>query len=76
MLLQALNLKEHCVRDQVGAGDAHMLAGPFDLEGHVGTDQRFYLLDFARLAPPEPPTPILRTRCINMGYKPGHTVAM
>jgi hypothetical protein len=67
-LLQALNLKEHCVRDRAGSGDAHMLAGPFDLEGHLGTDGRFYMLDFARLAPPEPPTPILRTRCINMGY--------
>jgi hypothetical protein len=27
-----------------------------DIEGHMGTDGRFYLLDFARVAPPEPPT--------------------
>ena len=26
-----------------------------DIEGHLGTDDgRFYLLDFARVAPPEP----------------------
>jgi hypothetical protein len=31
------------------------LCGPFDLEGHRGTDGRLYLLDFARLCPPEPP---------------------
>ncbi len=26
-----------------------------DIEGHMGSDNKFYLLDFARVAPPEPP---------------------
>jgi hypothetical protein len=30
--------------------------GPFDLEGHRGDDGRFYLVDFARLFPPEMPS--------------------
>jgi hypothetical protein len=31
--------------------------GPGDIEGHHGTDGRFYMLDFARLMPPECPLP-------------------
>lgn len=27
-----------------------------DLEGHKGKDNKYYLLDFARIAPPEPPS--------------------
>ncbi len=45
---RALNLKKHLIAHQ-------QLWGPFDLEGHLGRDQRFYLLDFARLFPPELP---------------------
>ncbi len=48
----ALNLKPH----MVGSEGTVEVYGPCDLEGHVGTDNRFYLLDFARTAPPEPPT--------------------
>mmetsp|Transcript_6269 Transcript_6269/g.8328 ORF Transcript_6269/g.8328 Transcript_6269/m.8328 type:complete len:1027 (+) Transcript_6269:734-3814(+) len=29
------------------------LCAPFDVEGHVGTDNRYYLLDFSRVMPPE-----------------------
>jgi len=27
-----------------------------DMEGHIGTDGRFYVIDTARLFPPEPPS--------------------
>ncbi len=29
---------------------------PIDIEGHHGTDGRYYVLDAARLMPPEAPT--------------------
>jgi hypothetical protein len=29
------------------------LCGPADIEGHIGTDGKFYLIDFARCLPPE-----------------------
>eukprot|EP01133_Synstelium_polycarpum_P013644 gene13644-16064_t len=48
-----LNLRPHVVCD--AAGTRKTLCGPIDIEGHSGTDNRFYLLDFARLSPPEPP---------------------
>lgn len=47
-----------------------VLCGPFfycdlqevhsacDIEGHVGNDKRYYLLDFARSFPPEDPTEV------------------
>ncbi|EFA86726.1 hypothetical protein PPL_00531 [Heterostelium album PN500] len=50
---KVLNLKSHRVQDS--SGDLKTIQGPIDIEGHVGTDGRFYLLDFARLSPPEPP---------------------
>jgi len=49
-----VNLKPHLAQDM--NGDLKTIHGPVDIEGHIGTDNRFYLLDFARLAPPEPPT--------------------
>jgi hypothetical protein len=45
-----LNLKGHLVGD-----DQVEIFGPADIEGHQGTDGRYYLLDFARVAPPQPP---------------------
>ena len=48
---RALNLRHHQVSDV-------WLWGPFDLEGHRSVvDNRLYLLDFARLFPPEWPGP-------------------
>lgn len=45
-----LNLKKHTVgKERVP------LIGPGDIEGHLGTDGRYYLLDYARLMPPEAP---------------------
>jgi len=35
-------------------GKKHILYGPFDLEGHVGTDGKEYIIDFSRLFPPFP----------------------
>ncbi|KAN0015625.1 hypothetical protein ACTFIU_008366 [Dictyostelium citrinum] len=48
-----VNLKAHFVQDI--SGDIKSISGPIDIEGHLGSDNRFYLLDFARLSPPEPP---------------------
>lgn len=44
-----LNLKPHYVNPTV------QLSGPGDLEGHLGTDGKFYVLDAARTLPPEGP---------------------
>ena len=49
---RALNLKGH--RAGVAAATA-LLHGPCDLEGHLGADGRWYVLDLARLFPPEAP---------------------
>lgn len=44
----ALNLKKH------RSGEVEIV-GPSDIEGHLGTDGRYYVLDFARVFPPEAP---------------------
>ena len=44
-----MNLKEHVVMDKT----LHCCG---DIEGHLGTDGKYYLLDFARLFPPEAPS--------------------
>ena len=49
---EKLNLKAHLV----GKQGAALLHTPVDLEGHCGTDGRYYLLDFSRLFPPESPS--------------------
>eukprot|EP01062_Namystynia_karyoxenos_P073169 TRINITY_DN70008_c0_g1_i1.p1 TRINITY_DN70008_c0_g1~~TRINITY_DN70008_c0_g1_i1.p1 ORF type:complete len:1886 (+),score=473.69 TRINITY_DN70008_c0_g1_i1:180-5837(+) len=50
-----LNLKPHYVGPKTH-GDLTLLAGPVDLEIHqCSSDGRFYVLDTARLFPPEPP---------------------
>jgi len=46
-----LNLKAHELWDP--ANGAVTLYGPFDMEGHRGTDGRYYLLDFHRMFPPD-----------------------
>jgi len=47
-----LNLKGH----YTGLGDSKtLLHGPADCEGHLGHDGRFYLIDLARVYPPETP---------------------
>jgi hypothetical protein len=45
---KALNLQAHIVKNKI-------LYGPGDIEGHLGCDGKFYLLDFSRLFPPEAP---------------------
>ena len=51
-----LNTKAHIV----GRLSPKLIYGPGDLEGHMGFDFRFYLLDFARYCPPEPPKPEIK----------------
>lgn len=43
---EALKLKQHKVQETDGQRRVHELCGPFDLEGHKGTDDRHYLIDF------------------------------
>jgi hypothetical protein len=50
---ERLKLKRHACGLHP-ARSAHLYT-PCDLEGHVGDDGRFYLLDFSRLLPPEAP---------------------
>jgi Clustered mitochondria len=50
-----LNLKPHPVRGREN-GVLAVMHGPADLEGHKGTDGKYYVLDSARLFPPEHPT--------------------
>eukprot|EP01119_Soliformovum_irregulare_P018159 TRINITY_DN5508_c0_g1_i4.p1 TRINITY_DN5508_c0_g1~~TRINITY_DN5508_c0_g1_i4.p1 ORF type:complete len:1482 (-),score=512.19 TRINITY_DN5508_c0_g1_i4:32-3964(-) len=48
-----MGLKPHMVGPE---HDLRELSSCCDIEGHQGKDGRFYLLDFARVAPPEPPS--------------------
>ncbi len=48
----ALGLKKHFVRNG-RFGDGVEIASCVDLEGHLGKDKRFYLLDFSRALPPD-----------------------
>ena len=52
-----LNLKGHMCGLNPGARG--LIHGPCDLEGHIGTDGRFYILDLARVFPPQTPNPEL-----------------
>jgi Clustered mitochondria len=53
-----IGLKGHlCGKHAQGAAYLH---APVDIEGHRGTDGRYYLLDFARVLPPETPDPAVR----------------
>ena len=45
---EKLNLKPHLV-----GPDGALFYTPIDLEGHLGTDGRYYLVDFSRLFPPQ-----------------------
>ena len=47
----ALNLKEHVVGQTQAVQKT--LFGPCDIEGHRGRDGRYYVVDLARLFPPE-----------------------
>lgn len=46
-----LNIKPH----MAGRDCRVRVVSPADLEGHLGTDGKFYVLDFSRVFPPEPP---------------------
>jgi len=51
---QELGLKLHKAGKEP---NAKYLYTPVDMEGHIGTDGRMYLLDFSRVFPPERPLP-------------------
>eukprot|EP00698_Gefionella_okellyi_P019190 TRINITY_DN584_c0_g1_i1.p1 TRINITY_DN584_c0_g1~~TRINITY_DN584_c0_g1_i1.p1 ORF type:complete len:1314 (-),score=331.34 TRINITY_DN584_c0_g1_i1:549-4436(-) len=56
---EALHLKPHAVGDS-----GTVLYAPCDIEGHRGTDGRHYVLDTARVFPPE--TPLAVVLCVLM----------
>jgi hypothetical protein len=45
-----LNLKAHYVQNVI-------IYGPGDIEGHLGYDGNYYVVDFGRTFPPEAPPP-------------------
>ena len=47
---KALNLKGHWIRNS-----GIKIYGPGDIEGHLGYDGKFYVVDLARVFPPEAP---------------------
>eukprot|EP01117_Protostelium_nocturnum_P008758 TRINITY_DN313_c0_g1_i1.p1 TRINITY_DN313_c0_g1~~TRINITY_DN313_c0_g1_i1.p1 ORF type:complete len:1033 (-),score=371.42 TRINITY_DN313_c0_g1_i1:85-3183(-) len=49
-----LNLRGHITG--VSGNEEKRIYGPGDIEGHLGTDGRYYVLDFGRLMPPEDPS--------------------
>lgn len=51
-----VNIKEH--QCGMNVATSRVLCSPADLEGHRGTDGRFYLLDFSRVLPPETPVQV------------------
>ena len=52
-IFSQLNLASHFIGDpQVKQVE---VVGPGDIEGHLGTDNNLYLIDFARVFPPEAP---------------------
>lgn len=55
-----LHLKGHLA----GNSQGRLSYGPGDLEGHLGTDGRFYVLDFARVFPPQALLPSMRYESI------------
>lgn len=52
-MFQSMNLKPHVI----GLHNPITVSGPGDIEGHMSQDGQFYLLDFARVFPPEDPSP-------------------
>lgn len=50
-----LNLRPHIAGQYEGC--TVQIPFPADIEGHVGEDRRFYLIDFARMMPPTYPVP-------------------
>lgn len=52
---QLLNLAPHTVGN-ANAGQSVVLHSAADIEGHIGSDGRFYLLDFSRTLPPTAPS--------------------
>ena len=52
---ERLNLKTH----SVGPGGVAHVCGPADIEGHQGKDGLYYVVDTARLFPPEAPRAFL-----------------
>eukprot|EP00007_Cunea_sp_BSH-02190019_P008714 CAMPEP_0174231676 /NCGR_PEP_ID=MMETSP0417-20130205/2152_1 /TAXON_ID=242541 /ORGANISM="Mayorella sp, Strain BSH-02190019" /LENGTH=1372 /DNA_ID=CAMNT_0015309601 /DNA_START=124 /DNA_END=4238 /DNA_ORIENTATION=- len=58
-LATTLNLKSHPVQPRCGR-ELVYLSMPIDLEGHVGRDNRYYVVDTHRVCPPEPPIRLIR----------------
>jgi hypothetical protein len=68
LLGKSLNLQGENVRS--GVGRTVFLSVSCDVEAHLGTDNRFYLVDLARLWPPTPPRPGVRGDFLVRQFRP------
>lgn len=57
---QVLNLKGHFAGISADPSQRRFLHTPCDIEGHLGRDGKFYVIDLARLFPPETPESFAR----------------
>jgi len=63
-----LNILPHRVKSQ-------MLYSPADLEGHLGKDDKYYLLDFSRVFPPEAPISSIKNAHLSRLLRPEFVVS-
>jgi alpha-tubulin suppressor-like RCC1 family protein len=70
VLLRAANIL-NCKPHVAGRGRQTVeVASPVDLEGHMGNDDKAYLVDFSRSMPPEEPVPGLRAATLYRLLRP------
>lgn len=55
-LVEKINLVAKKLKPHLVGENKVTVSTPLDLEGHLGDDERFYILDSARLFPPETPS--------------------
>lgn len=67
-LAQRLRLEPHIVVD--AHKEKHLLYTPTDIEVHLGYDGRYYLLDSARLMPPQSPPPAMNRAVFYQLFRP------
>mmetsp|Transcript_45725 Transcript_45725/g.115084 ORF Transcript_45725/g.115084 Transcript_45725/m.115084 type:complete len:937 (+) Transcript_45725:35-2845(+) len=62
------NIKEHVCGVEKGKGV--LLHSAADIEGHIGLDKRYYLLDFSRTMPPVTPDPRFKSGHLYRLFRP------
>lgn len=72
---RAINIKTHPIlpmvsNEKLQTARRVLLCGPGDIEGHLGVDGRYYVLDTARVFPPTDPMPGLRGGFLFQLFRP------